>query len=43
MELRGKRRARYASTEKVAAEQPARCGQMAIWAESGLTSKQKKP
>jgi hypothetical protein len=43
MEFRGKRSARYASTEKVAAEQSARCGQMAIWAESGLTSKQSKP
>jgi len=43
MELRGKRRARYDSPEKAAAQQPARCGQVAIWAESGLTSKQRKP
>jgi hypothetical protein len=43
MELRGKRSGRCDSPEKVAAEQAARCGQMAIWAESGLTSKQRKP
>ena len=42
MELRGKRSGCYASIEKVAAEQPVRCGQVAIWAESGLTSQNKE-